>query len=49
MDYGLLYQLIFSNPKQNNGFGRKLVLCILNVFILEFKFVELIIESKHPE
>ena len=37
MNYGLLYQLIFSNPEQTDGFGRKLVVCILNVFIREFK------------
>ena len=49
MDYGLLHQLIFSNPKQTNGFGRKLAVCILNVFILEFKLVELIIENKPLE
>ena len=49
MDYGLLPQLILSNPEQTNGFGRKLAICILNAFILEFKSVELIIESKPPE
>ena len=25
MDFGLLYQLIFSHPNQTSGFGRKLV------------------------
>ena len=49
MDYGLLYQLIFSNLKQTDGFGRKSAVCILNVFIREFKLVELIIESKPPK
>ena len=49
MDYELFYQLIFSNPEQTNGFERKLAVCILNVFIQEFKSVELIIESKPPE
>ena len=49
MDYELLYQIIFSNLEQTNGFGRKLAVCVLNAFILEFKPVELIIESKPPE
>ena len=49
MNYGLLYQLIFSNLKQTDGFGRKSAVCILNVFIREFKLVELIIESKPPK
>ena len=49
MDYGLLYQLIFSHPDQTNGFGRKLAVYVLNVLIQDFKLVELIIESKPPE
>ena len=49
MDYGLLYQLIFFHPNQTDGFGRKLAVCVLNAFILDFKSVELIIESKPPE
>ena len=49
MDYGVLYQLIFSNPDQTDGFGRKLAVCVLNDFIRDFKSVELIIESKPPE
>ena len=49
MDYGVLYQLIFSHPNQTDGFGRKLAVCVLNVFICDFKFVELIIESKPPK
>ena len=27
MDYGVLYQLIFSHPDQTDGFGRKLAVC----------------------
>ena len=49
MDYGLLHQLIFSNPKQADGFWRKLTVYILNAFILEFKSIELIINSKPSE
>ena len=49
MDYRVLYQLIFSNPDQTDGFGRKLAVCVLNVFIRDFKSVELIIESKPPK
>ena len=49
MDYGLLYQLIFSHPDQTDEFGRKLVVCVLNAFIRDFKSVELIIKSKPPE
>ena len=46
MDYGVLYQLIFSHPNQTDEFGRKLAVCVLNAFIKDFKSVELIIESK---
>ena len=49
MDYGLLYQLIFSHLDQTDGFGRKLAICVLNAFIRNFKLVELIIESKPLE
>nr|CAN70247.1 hypothetical protein VITISV_021083 [Vitis vinifera] len=49
MDYGVLYQLIFSHPDQTDKFGRKLAICVLNAFINDFKSVELIIESKPPE
>ena len=49
MDYGVLYQLIFSHPDQTDGFGRKLAVCVLNAFIRDFKLVELIIESKPPD
>ena len=49
MDYELFHQLIFSNPKQAEGFGRKLAVYILNAFILEFKSIELIINSKPLE
>ena len=37
MDYRLVYQPIFSNPEQTDGFERKLAVCILNAFIREFK------------
>ena len=37
MDYGLLYQLIFSHLDQTDGFERKLAICVLNAFIQEFK------------
>ena len=46
MNYGVLYQLIFSHPDQTDGFGRKLTVCVLNAFIRDFKSVELIIENK---
>ena len=49
MDYRLLYQLIFCHLNQTDGFERKLVICVLNAFIWDFKSVELIIESKPPE
>ena len=44
MDYGLVYQMIFTSPKQTDIFGRKLATCILNAFIQEYKFVELLNE-----
>ena len=49
MDYGVLYQLIFSHLDQTDKFRRKLAVCVLNAFINDFKSVELIIESKSPE
>ena len=49
MDYRLLYQIIFSHPDQIDGFGRKLAICVLNVFFRNFKLVELIIKSKSLE
>ena len=49
MNYGVLYQLIFSNPDQTIGFERKLAVYVLNVFIRDFKSVELIIKSKPSE
>ena len=49
MDYEVLYQLIFVHPDQIDGFGRKLAVCVLNVFIGDFKSVELIIKSTHLE
>ena len=49
MDYGVVHQLIFSNLEQTYGFGRKLIVCILNSFIQGFKSIELIIESKPPK
>ena len=44
MDYGLVYQMIFTSQKQTDIFGRKLATCILNPFIQEYKFVELLNE-----
>ena len=49
MDYGVLYQLIFSHPNQTDRFGRKLAICVLNVFIKYFKLIELIIKNKPSE
>lgn len=49
MNYGLIYQLIFSGTKQIDGFKRKLATYVLNSFIQGFKQIELIIESKPPE
>ena len=37
IDYEVLYQLIFVHFDQIDGFGRKLVVCVLNVFIRYFK------------
>ena len=49
MDYGVLYQLIFSHPDQTDGFEKKLAIFVLNTFIKDFKSVELLIESKSPK
>ena len=49
IDYELLHQLNFFNPEQKDDFERKLAVCIINAFILQFKSIELIIESKPPE
>ena len=50
LDYGLLGQLIFSDPDQTYPFGRKIVTVVLNTFAnTNNPFVELIIDSKLPE
>ena len=49
MDYGLVYQMIFSNPEQTYNFGRKIARCVLNSFVQTYKSIELLVESKPPE
>ena len=46
MDYGVLYQLIFSHPDQTDGFGRKLTICVLNAFIRDFNNIMTLWEHK---
>ena len=48
-DYGLVYQMIFRNPRQVHQFGRKIATCVLNAFAGNFKAIELRIRNKPPE
>ena len=50
LDYGLLGQVLFSDPAQIDPFGRKIATVVLNTFVnTNNSFVELIIDSKPPE
>ena len=48
-DYGLVYQLICSDPSQASNFGRKINLSLTQGFKLNKKFVDAIFISKAPE
>ena len=49
LDYGLVYQLICSDPSQASNFGRKVNLSLTQGFKLNKKFVDAIFISKAPE
>lgn len=49
MDLGLVSQIIFSNPDQTDNFGRKLAICVCNLFSQETKKVDVRISSIPPE
>ncbi|KAL6333631.1 hypothetical protein AAG906_028816 [Vitis piasezkii] len=49
LDYGLVYQLICSDPNQASNFGRKVNLSLTQGFKLNKKFADAIFISKAPE
>ncbi|RVW24587.1 Enzymatic polyprotein [Vitis vinifera] len=49
LDYGLVYQLICSDPSQASNFGRKVNLSLTQGFKLNKKFDDAIFISKAPE
>ena len=49
LDYGLVYQLICSDPSQASNFGRKVNLSLTQGFKLNKKFADAIFISKAPE
>ena len=49
LDYGLVYQLIYSDPSQASNFGRKVNLSLTQGFKLKKKFVDAIFISKAHE
>ena len=49
LDYGLVYQLICSDPSQASNFGRKVNLSLTQGFKLNKKFTDAIFISKAPE
>ncbi|WJZ91210.1 hypothetical protein VitviT2T_010306 [Vitis vinifera] len=49
LEYGLVYQLICSDPTQVSNFGRKINLSLTQGFKLKKKFAEAIFFSKAPE
>ena len=49
LDYGLVYQLIYSDPSQASNFGRKVNLSLTQGFKLNKKFADAIFISKAPE
>ena len=49
LEYGLVYQLICSDPSQASNFGRKINLSLTQGFKLNKKFADAIFFSKAPE
>ena len=49
LDYGLVHQIICSNPCQASKFGRKMVFGLTQGFKMNKKFADAIIISKAPE
>ena len=49
LDYGLVHQLVCSDPSQTNNFGRKVALGLIQGFKMNKKFVDAIIISKTPK
>ena len=49
MDYGLIHQIICSNPSQASKFGRKMTLGLAQGFKINKKFADAIIISKTPK
>ncbi|KAL6327887.1 hypothetical protein AAG906_027285 [Vitis piasezkii] len=49
LDYGLVYQLVCSDPSQASNFGRKVNLSLTQGFKLNKKFADAIFISKAPE
>ena len=49
LDYGLIHQIICSNPSQASKFGRKITLGLTHGFKTNKKFTDAIIISKTPE
>lgn len=49
MDYGLVHQLVFSDPNQANNFGRRVALGLIQGFKMNKKFANTIIISKAPD
>lgn len=49
LDYGFLYQIVFTNPDQASSFGRKLSDAVSQSFKMGKKFVTAFITSKAPE
>ena len=49
LEYGLVYQLICSDPSQVSNFGRKINLSLTQGFKLKKKFADAIFFSKAPE
>ena len=49
LDYGLVHQIVCSDPNQANNFGRKVVLGLIQGFKMNKKFVDTIIISKAPK
>ena len=49
LDYGLVHQIIYSNPNQVTNFGRKMALWFVQGFKSNKKFTDVLIISKAPE
>ena len=49
LNYGLVHQIVCSNPNQTINFGRKLTLGLIQGFKMNKKFADTIIINKAPE